>query len=216
MIKSKKRASIILLLALLFTGQQATAQIQAIIKVGINGSSLRGNTESDFSPIVRFAGGAGISFELRNGFYLQPEVLYIVKGSRIEGRIPISDISPPDSVDAIATSDLTYLEIPILLVYKFRSAKLHPHLFVGPSFSFKMDAQLRTRAAEGGIEFTEEDDSVENRDIGIVFGAGIEFDVGTETVVIDLRSTIGLTNVQKTDIRAKYNTSVGLYAAIVF
>ncbi len=214
MIKSGKRAGILLLLALLFAGQNASAQVQALIKVGINGSTLRGNTSTDFSPIVRLSGGAGISFELRNGFYLQPEVLYIVKGAKADGIIPGN--IPGDSVRVKATFDLTYLEIPLLLVYKFNSAGIRPHIFVGPSLAVKLDAQIRFRAAEGGPEFREEDETVEDRDIGLTFGAGFEIDVGSETLSFGLRSTLGFSNARTRDDLPLHNTSVGLYAAIVF
>ncbi len=216
MIKSGKRAGILLLLALLFAGQNASAQIQALIKVGINGSSLRGNSSTDFSPIVRISGGAGVSFAIRNGFYLQPEVLYIVKGAKADGIIPVPGSIPGDSVRVKATFDLTYLEIPLLLVYKFNSTGIRPHIFVGPSLAIKLDAQIRFRAAEGGPEFREEDESVDNRDIGLVFGAGFEVDVGGETLAFGLRSSLGFSNARMRDDPPLHNTSVGLYAAIVF
>jgi hypothetical protein len=181
----------------------------------VNGSTLRGQSESNFSPIARLSGGAGVIMDLGTHFQFQPGILYVVKGADVEG--------DPFRNDTIvdATFDLTYLEIPLLLAYQFRSSRFRPRIFAGPSIAIKLDSQIRFRAASGGPTQTQEDETVEDRDIGVVFGVGFETDIGSETLLVGLQSSIGFSNARKDnperpDNPPLYNTSIGLFAAIVF
>ncbi|GMQ81445.1 MAG: hypothetical protein BMS9Abin05_0877 [Rhodothermia bacterium] len=214
-----RSALCLLFLGLFSISQTATAQMRAMIKVGINGSTFRGNSDTDFSSITRFSGGVGFSFVIGNGFRIQPEVLYVVKGAQGERALEFDGVKDP--VDVIATFDLTYLEVPILLVYQFESRGIRPQIFAGPTFARKLDSQIRFRAAAGGPEFREEDQSVESNDIGLTIGAGFEMDVGSERLSFGLRTSLGFSNARKDnpdqpDNRPLYNTSLGLFAAIIF
>ncbi len=214
-----KSALCLLALGFFSTSQPVTAQMRAMIKVGINGSTFRGDSDTDFSSITRFSGGVGLSFGIGNGFRIQPEVLYVAKGAQGEGTLEFEGIDDP--VDVKATFDLTYLEVPILLVYQFESRGIRPQIFAGPTFARKLDAQIRFRAAAGGPEMRDEDQSVESSDIGLTIGAGLEMDVGSEKLSFGLRTSLGFSNARKDnpdepDNRALYNTSLGLFAAIIF
>ncbi|TDI70319.1 MAG: PorT family protein [Bacteroidetes bacterium] len=214
-----KTALCVLLLGLHSTQQLLTAQVRAMIKVGVNGSTFRGSSDTDFSSITRLSGGVGFSVNIGNGFRIQPEVLYVAKGAKAEGALDFEGNDGP--VDVVATFDLTYLEIPILLVYQFESRGIRPQIFAGPTFARKLDARIRYRAAAGGPEFNEEDESVESNDIGLTIGAGFEMDVGSERLSFGLRTSLGFSNARKDnpdapDNRPLYNTSLGLFAAIIF
>lgn len=214
-----KPAVVLLFLGLFSTNQLAHAQMRGMIKAGINGSTLRGNSETDYSSIMRFSGGVGFSFGIGNGFRIQPEFLYVVKGAQAERALEVAGVDDKVLIDA--TFDLTYLEVPILLVYQFRSRGVRPQIFAGPTLAIKLDAQVKFRAVAGGPEFRETDDSVESRDIGLTIGAGIEMDVGSERISFGLRSSLGFSNARKTnpdspDNPPLYNTSLGLFAAIIF
>ncbi len=209
------RAAGLMLLLSVTLVSNSNAQIRALIKVGVNGSTLRGRAESDFSPILRLSGGAGVIMNIGSHLQFQSEILYVVKGSQVEG-----DPFHNDNM-VEATFDLTYLEVPLLLAYQFRSAKLKPRIFVGPTIAVKLDSQIRFRAISGGPTQTQEDESVENRDVGLLFGFGIETDIGSETLMMGLQSSIGFSNARKEnpdrpDNPPLYNTSVGLFVGIVF
>lgn len=205
----------LVLIAILVLGgtEQSAAQWHGHIKIGVTGSTLRGDADSDFSPIVRFSGGAAFSYEFRNGFYLQPEFLYTVKGGSTESVIEIDGVSEGVPVDA--TFDLTYLEIPLLLVYRFDRPGIRPRIFAGPTYSYKLDAQVTWRSPEGGPSFTDEDTSVSGSDFGFTIGAGFDMDVGSEILELGLRTSIGLSNARSVKPELN-NTSLALYAGMSF
>jgi len=213
--RSAVRAVFLSLALFLVDAADATAQFRALIEAGLHGSTLRGQSESDFSPITRLSGGAGMIMDMGSHFQFQPEILYIVEGSRVEGY----PFDPQQLV--VATVDVTYLQVPLLIAFHFGSARLRPRLFAGPYFSMRLDSQIRFRAASGGVEQTEEDDSIRDRDTGIMFGVGVETEIGGETLMMGLRSSLGFTDARKfnpdrPDNPPLYNTTVGLFAAIVF
>jgi len=207
------RISSLLLVLALGSVRSGQAQISAMIKIGLSGSTLRGDTPTDFSAITRFAGGAGLSYDLGNGLLIQPEFLYIIKGATGKGSIAIVNLENPVPIEA--TFELTYLEIPVLLVYRFERKGLTPRVFAGPTLSFKLDSQVTFSALDGGPEFQERDDTVESSDLGLTVGVGFDTEMGDEIFTVGLRGTYGFSNARSGD-PALHNTAFGLYAGIVF
>ncbi len=201
-------------LLLVLCSSESSAQWRTHIKVGVVGSTLRGDAKSDLTPVARFSGGAGVSYELRGGFRIQSEFLYSVKGAT-EKELPIvvSAVANPVLVDA--TSERTYLEIPLLLVYRFDRAGIRPRIFAGPTLAYKLDAKISWRSPEGGPEFQETDDEVENMDFGLTLGGGFDMDIGSEILEIGVRTVLGLSNA-RTAKPELYNTAVAVYAGITF
>jgi len=192
---------------------ESRGQISALIKIGLSGSTLSGDTPTDFSAITRFAGGAGLSYDLGNGLLIQPEFLYIIKGATGKGSIDIVPIENPVPIQA--TFELTYLEVPVLLIYRFERRGLSPRIFAGPTLSFKLDSQVTFSALDGGPEFQERDDTVESSDLGITVGLGFDTEMGDELFTVGLRGTYGLSNARTGD-PALHNTAFGVYAGFVF
>jgi len=169
-----------------------------------------------------FAGGVGVGFDLLGGWRIQPEVLYVVKGADADfifdnsENVLGSETPGSPGVPVHATFDLTYLEIPVLLVYTFQLPGIvRPKVFAGPSFSSKLDARVRFRAVGSNIEQEETDRSVQSLDAGAVVGAGLEISFGSsQRLSLGGRGTFGLSNARKRD-PALHNTSFVFFAGIV-
>ena len=206
---------LVFLTALLALGtSDSSGQWKTHIKVGVVGSTLRGDAKSDLSPVTRFSAGVGVSYELRGGFSLQSEFLYSVKGARQKNLpLEIGGVSSPVLADV--TSERTYLEVPLLLVYRIDRAGIRPRVFAGPTFAFKLDAVVKWKSPEGGVEFQETDDEVESTDFGLTVGGGFDIDFGSEIMEFGVRTVLGFSNV-RTATPELYNTSIAVYAGITF
>ncbi len=117
------------------------------IKAGYNFSSHWSTQEKvdDSSVIIRSEFGlvAGVlaNFRLSNFFRLQPEILYIQKGSKQDVAIPGV---PFGTIFVIY--DLDYLEIPIVLKFYPKKGKglFQPVLSTGPYLSFLLKSAYST------------------------------------------------------------------------
>jgi len=206
-VKSLYKALLVALLALL-SAQSAEAQFKGFIQIGMTGASFRGGNLQDASPIFRLSGGGGIRYLYPSGFEFETGLEYAVKGSKLSGTI--------DEIPIEGVSEITYVSMPILIGYRFnRSGKLQPRLVAGASMSFKTDAQITFNALGSDFEQQEVDQSVEARDLGIVVGLDANRLVGGEILTLGVRSTFGYSNA-RTAKPELLNTSIGLYAGIVF
>jgi len=201
-------AGIFLFLMMAFSSEFSHAQFKAVIQIGMNGSSFRGGNLENTSPIVRFGGGAALRYEYPSGFEFEAGVNYVTKGSGLEGKyqeIPIE-----------GTSEITYIEVPILIGYRFRqTSRFSPRIVAGPAMAFKTDAQIRFNAVGSNIEQQEDDLTVEDKDLGIVLGADVNAKFGSEILNFGIRTTFGYSNARtaKPEI---FNTSVSMMMGIVF
>src|SRR5262245_10824888 len=98
-----------------FTAASASAQtIEAGIKGGINAGTLSG--VSDAVPLVKVTagvrgsgiGGGFLAIRLRDGLWIQPEVLLSAKGATFEGVATAG-------ADRSYVARLRYVEVPVLL-----------------------------------------------------------------------------------------------------
>lgn len=145
------------------------------VKGGINYATLSGDNAGDAEWKLGFAAGAVAAFDVMDMLVIQGEVLYSMKGAGYEG-----DIS----------TDLTYIEIPVLLKYTIPMAgMIAPNLFIGPSLGILLSAE------SNDVDVKE---NTKSMDYGLVFGAGVDFDLGTGKVTVDARYNYGLTSIDDT------------------
>ncbi|NNF04330.1 MAG: PorT family protein [Rhodothermales bacterium] len=203
------------LVAALAGVRTADAQWQASLRMGVTGSTLTGDTDSDFSAVTRLSGGAALSYVYASGFAIEPGLNYVVKGANVDGEIQ----GLPGAGGAVpveATFELAYLEVPVFLSYVFeRRGSIHPKIFGGPIVAFNLDSQVTYRAKAGGPEFSDSDDSVENRDLAFGAGLGVEWEIGGERLLLGVQSTFGLSNARTAE-PPLYNRSLSFFTGIVF
>lgn len=147
-------------------------------------------------------------YEYPSGIEFETGIFYSVKGASLKGTfkdIPIKGVS-----------EITYIEFPLLFGYRFNlDKKYSPRIFVGPSMAFKTDAVITFSAIGGDIEQTETDQTVESRDLGLMFGIDVNTRVRSETLSFGIRTILGFSNARSGRPEI-YNTSVSLQAGIVF
>ncbi len=169
--------------------------------------------ETDWDPRYGLAAGVAVGYDMGNGFIPQIEATYVRQGAATNVVF--------EGIPARLRSDLTYLSIPLLLQYRFdTSGYVHPRIFAGPMVAFQLDAQLSLKADDTGVELNEADDSIESRDFGVVAGAALEIDVGSQRLTVESRFSFGFSDITKpneegVDTTLK-NQGVILLVGIVF
>ncbi len=155
---------------------RAAAQT-AGVKAGVNLFRFEAS-ETPTSETQRMSGlAAGVYGTFTNTrLTAQVEALYSVWRTRF-------------NTASVQTLRLTWLEVPVLArVNVVRSGRYADfHVLVGPSFAFKLDAQVEENTS-ANIS-----DQLERYDVGLLVGAG--FDVGH--LVVEGRYTTGLRNLDK-------------------
>ena len=96
--------------------------------------------------------------------------------------------------DALTDVTLTYLEIPVLARYAlpYGTGDSTFHVYAGPTFGVKLSDKQEINGDE--LDDDEAQD-FKGADVGLAFGGGVSFD----RWVIDLRYTLGLTNINDFD-----------------
>ena len=205
-----------LLLAILFAfGAAGYAQVSVIPKAGLTFSTIGLPNNSGFvfekDDVMSLSGFvAGIGFDLPiagDGFFsVQPELLYIQKGYKVE--------AAGDQGTLELTDSYNYLEVPVLAKINFGSERVKLYVNAGPSFAYALNGRFTQNVSLGPLSFSDEgknifkeepDNSIGddaylspkyyNRvDVGVQFGGGLGLKVGPGAVLLDARYGMGLTN----------------------
>lgn len=142
-----------------------------------------------------FAGGVYLNYAFNDNVSLQPEVLYLMKGSN--GVIA----NPYITVDFIGKYD--YIEIPLLAIYTIPlKSGFNPCFFVGPSLGINLTADIDIEgenhitheALTGSIDYSEVTNKME---FGLVIGGGFGYAVGRGQITFDARFDLGLSKTIK-------------------
>jgi hypothetical protein len=146
-------------------------------------------------------------------FGIRLETLYTMKGGKGEMSGTISDPSIGDvDFSADATLKLDYFEIPLLAVVSIPlSEKASFNIMAGPTFAFKVGAELALELRAMGMsqEETEDiDELVKGTDVGAVLGAGVTIDAGTVDIIVEGRYGLGFSSIDDTsedlDLKTRY------------
>ena len=141
------------------------------LEAGANFSNFLGNDASSPGALngykLGFVGGAFLSLNIGNVIAIRPEILYEQKGVQYTG--------------TSSTTELDYVEVPILLKLSLGLPLVNPAIILGPSFAWNTVAQ------SGGNDLS----GVNTSDVGLV--GGLEFDISK--FFISGRYELGLDNV---------------------
>ena len=138
-------------------------------KAGLNIANVSGDVENN-KALLGLNIGVFAEFELSDGIFLQPEVLYSAQGFKAKEEGVTVDF------------DMEYLNIPVM--FKFEVADDF-NLEAGPQIGFLLSAKLL------GVDFKDEMESV---DFGANLGFSYDF---TENLFVGARYNIGFTNIAK-------------------
>lgn len=132
-----------------------------------------------------------------DGFGIQPEIGYSVKGFAVMEN---------DREEEISTKyKISYIEIPILLAYRFPlKGSLKPGLVFGPYFGFAQKVR-EVQTAFGNTERRELDDNLAKTDIGLVFGGNLQYRLGSVSILLSARYSLGFVNISKNIMDVSYD-----------
>jgi hypothetical protein len=194
-------------LAVLLSVHSSSAFAQGLgkgVRGGVNFSTTDTTGEGQMAPDWQLRGvfGGYVTWGAFSWMELQPEVLYSMKGAKVE----------ESGITAKLLFD--YIDFPVLARFSRGTPNARSwYVIGGPSFGYLFRA--RTRADFGGAtEEIDVIDDVERFDFGIVAGGGIEFG----RIVIDGRYTHGVSDLDKDtsdDVKVR-NRAVSLTAGFRF
>lgn len=152
---------------------QASAQTFNVgVEAGANFSNFVGSGVSGLGSAndskLGLVGGGFVCLNFGSSFAIRPEVLYAQKGNQVSG--------------TSTTTQLDYIEIPVLLKLSLGSPVVNPGILFGPAFAWNVVA----RNSNGGNI-----PNVSTSDIGLV--AGLELDI--DKFLISGRYELGFNNV---------------------
>lgn len=163
-----------LALAALTAGQVAAQSFDLGVEAGANFSTLVGsdattlNSGNALNSKLGFVGGGYLCLNFGTSFGIRPELLYEQKGAAISG--------------TSTTTELDYIEIPVLLKFGLGTPVFNPSILLGPSFAWNTVAQ------GGGVNIK----GINSSDTGLVGGVELDF----SKFLISGRYELGLDNVK--------------------
>jgi hypothetical protein len=171
------------------------AEAQFAIRGGVNLVDLFGDDVETSDSRPRLAGGVAMDLVSLGPLTLAPELYYAQKGAEnFQSRLAAGE---PAEVS------LSYVEVPVLLRLPIPvgSGRFQPYLAGGPVFGWQLDCEVRAGASGaredcgqllGGAQQLEE--TLRNFEQGIMFGAGVAFEViqGLGAITLDARYARGL------------------------
>lgn len=184
--------------------QETTAEGTGLVGYGIKlGVPLANFTGSDATPPtgvdkkmrIGFGGGAFLTYAFSPMFAVQPELLYMMKGTKW------------DSAGTSLTYKLDYLQIPVLLkVMPETGGKIKPAIFVGPYVGFLLSASgaLSLFGADFDLK-----DRYKSTEFGLSFGAGVNFLMSKGAITFDGRYDLGLSKIEKSQLGEQANIKTG-------
>ena len=184
-----KKLALVLFVGLSFT-TAANAQLAFGVKAGANFSSISGSDAQGAKTLVGFNGGAYLGLGLGHGLSLQPELVYSLQGYKAD-----------DGNGGTATQTENYLNIPVLLKYRFPMG-----LFIetGPQLGFLMSA----KGKEGGVSVSDKD-FFKSTDVSWALGAG--FHIPTTKLAVDARYNFGLTSIAADQSGQSFTVKNGVF-----
>jgi opacity protein-like surface antigen len=190
------KGAIILLMAVLVAVpvMAQEKQISFGVKGGVNMANLTYDPKPTKGPdnLIGLAAGGVLSFNFSPSMSLDGEVLYIQKG--------YSATSESEGCTSDGKLKITYVSISPMLRFKVPGEGITPYFMGGAEFGILMSAKSTgTYECAGQSEDFNVDvkDSFSGSDMGLTFGAGVEFPTGGSALFVEVRYAMGLSDISK-------------------
>jgi hypothetical protein len=185
------RRSIVIASALLISAGVSTASAQIGLAsrtsfgllAGGNFANLSGSDAEGAKSRTGFVAGLSLDFRAASGIGVEVDGLYSQQGAKV----------PSKGGDA--TLKLDYVQVPVLLKYRFSThTPVGPFIVLGPyaAFRAKCDVEL------GGSSTSCEDfigEKAKSTDFGGTAGAGVGFKLGKQELSVSARYNMGFTKI---------------------
>lgn len=191
------------LLALPAVAQKPSPRLGLMAGATFATVSVEDAGSTEFKNRTGFMGGGFAEIPVSNVVSIQPELLYAMKGTKLEDGSETGEIK------------LSYFEIPVLLRVNIptEGGTVRPHLYAGPAIGFKVACDFEFEGTSASCE--DEEITLKSSDWSAVFGGGIDI----KQFTIGIRYTLGLANIEDSangsDDSAK-NRALSIYAGFGF
>ena len=200
------KTNIVCFFALLFSFP-AFSQLSFGIKVGTNVSEYSFKEQGTTIPqetINGFTLGAVLEIGLSDNIFIQPEAMFVQKGSQFQ-------VLNEDN-----KFNVNYLDIPILLKIKLINSNLfNINLLGGPSFGLALNGEETTGNETIDINFGGEN-GLKRFDLGINAGGGVGINLGSIGVFGDIRYLFGVSDISDTNNREIKNKGLNISVGLMF
>lgn len=180
------------LLALPFLARPASAGVT--FDLGVKGGlaltkiQFSSDVEDFYKSIGKPVFGAFFAFNLAPGFAVQPELYYLVQGTKAE--------KSGEGSTYRMEMDFAYFHLPVLAKVRFANgAKIRPVVFAGPFVSFLSTAKQKYYADGVLQDESDVEQYLKSMDFGAAFGGGLELALDKLLLVLDVRYNLGLMNI---------------------
>ena len=158
-------------------------------------TDLEANT---FGTETGLALGAFVNIPLPARLAIQAEGLYTQK---IVTQQNLSVIQNGGELNPNASLELGYIEMPILLAYRFKTAGIvHPRLYGGPVIGVIVNEKVDLEGKQPGDIASEAalltKEAFKDRELGWLAGAGVSIGVSRVHLLFDVRYSAGIGSVQ--------------------
>lgn len=170
----------------------ARAGVAVGVRGGLSLSGIAGDADFIATSTKQGAGGGlFFTFGLSDLLSVQPEALYVAKGS--SWGVFREDAGDPGSWQVLSVAD--YLEIPVLLKLSLPvKSRARPVLAAGPAVAFKVRERLKYA---GAGSYSRASEFFKGTDLGVAAGLGLERPGGGGRWSLDARYTHGLSRVDR-------------------
>lgn len=159
--------------------------------------------------------GASLQFPIGKAVALQPELLFLNKGS---------EFTSATSVSGGGNLRLDYFEVPLLLRFDFSRGVVGPHTYVGPSVGFNVGCKISYRASNNSTgtstDCNKDNFKPKSLDYGLTVGGGVDFNLGGIGATAGARYGIGLADIRKDNNdqfkERVHNGVLSLYVGVLF
>lgn len=195
----------IALLSLFFI--PAFSQISFGLKGGTNVAEFSFKDQGTTIPqetVNGFTLGAVLEVGLGGNVFLQPEAVFVQKGSQLQVLNTDNKIN------------VNYLDVPVLLKIKLLNSNLlNVNVLAGPSFGLALNGEQTEDGQTIDIDFGGED-GFKRFDLGINAGGGVGVNLGSIGVFGDVRYLFGVSNISEGANREIKNKGLNLSVGLMF
>ncbi|GEM_PF-1367059 len=191
----------IMIIIALSTIQGAYAQRKLNIGIvgGLDIANLSSSPSSNTSSLVGFTGGGILETFENEHVSFEFGLLYAQKGAEATAGANYEKIT------------IGYVDIPFHLRIGFPNDNFSPHLFFGPEVGIQTgaDAELRYTSGSNTINISGDiSKNIETLNFSLNFGGGMDIFLNEQsTLLLDLRYSLGITNIAKNSNNSSIKTS---------
>lgn len=188
------RFSVLLSIIILGSVLNVKAQIGVSVgpKAGVTITSFSGDAAGKVEAKTTGVGGLFANVHFLKYFALQPEAFIHQKGATTSSNGVTNSVK------------VNYFEVPVLFKVMLPvEDHIYPNLFIGPTFSYKMNSSASTKNTETGTVVNFNEGDVRKQETGGIIGGGFDFETQHIFINLDARYGFGFNSLGSNTLELK-------------